>query len=76
MEMHSGADGRIISTVKSVINQPPSTPLTEAKFHIDYTRVDTFQIPSRIAVDIKNTGSVVITLNTCRVATSESAKKP
>jgi hypothetical protein len=68
-------DGLVVSSVKSELNQPPSAPLTEAIFRIEYARVDSFQIPSRIVLDIKNTGVIDIGLSSCQVSVAEWAKK-
>lgn len=69
-------DGLVVSAVTSKINQPPGAPEVEATFRIDYARVDTFQIPSRIVFDIKNTGLIEIGLSNCEVQLADWAKKP
>ncbi|HWG20039.1 MAG TPA: hypothetical protein VG225_05865 [Terracidiphilus sp.] len=68
-------DGLLISSVDSQISQPPSAPQTEAIFRIDYAKVDSFQIPSHIIFDIKNTGIVEIGLSACQVSVVDWAKK-
>jgi hypothetical protein len=69
-------DGLIVSAVRSQINQPPSAPPMEATFHIEYAKVDSFQIPSRIILDIRNTGLIEFGLSACQVSVAEWAKKP
>ncbi len=70
------ADGLVITTVKSQVNQPPTAPETEATFRIEYAKVDSFQIPSRIVLDIKNTGVIEIGLNACQVSVADGSKNP
>jgi hypothetical protein len=72
----STSDGLVISTVTSKINQPPTAPEMEATFRIEYAKVDAFQIPSRIALDIKNTGLIEVGLSNCKVSLADWAKKP
>ena len=72
----STADGLLVSAVTSQINQPPTAPPTEATFRIDYAKVDAFQIPSHIVLDIKNTGVIEVDLNNCQVLLADWAKKP
>lgn len=69
-------DGLVVSAVTSKINQPPTAPETEATFRIDYAKVDTFQIPSRIVFDIKNTGVIEIGLSNCGLQLADWARKP
>lgn len=69
------SDGLLVSTVQNKVNQPPTAPETDATFRIDYARVDAFQIPSRIIVDIKNTGVIEIGFNTCKVSVADWANK-
>jgi hypothetical protein len=73
---NSTADGLVVSTVTSKISQPPTAPEMEATFRIEYGKVDAFQIPSRIILDIRNTGLIEVGLNNCKVLLSDWAKKP
>jgi hypothetical protein len=68
-------DGLLISTVKSQVNQPPDAPEAEATFRIEYAKVDSFQIPSHVVFDIKNTGVIEIGFNACQVSVADAAKK-
>lgn len=68
-------DGLVISAIDSKINQPPSAPQTETIFRIEYAKVSSFQIPSRIVLDIKNTGVLEFSLNNCTVSVADWAKK-
>jgi len=67
--------GLTVTSVDSKINQPPSAPQTEAIFRIEYANVDTFEIPSRIVLDIKNTGLIDLSLNACQVSVADWARK-
>jgi hypothetical protein len=71
----SSPDGLLVSSVKSVVNQPPSAPQVEATFRVEYAKVDSFQIPSRIVLDVKNTGVIDFALNACHVSVADWAKK-
>jgi hypothetical protein len=72
----STTDGLIVSAVRSQVNQPPTAPESEATFRIDYAKVDSFQIPSHITFDIKNTGTIEIGLSACQVTRADNLKKP
>src|SRR5579859_3254365 len=52
----STPDGLLVSAVTSKVSQPSTAPPAEAIFRIDYLKVETFQIPSRVVFDVKNTG--------------------
>lgn len=71
----STPDGLIVSSVKSQVHQPPTAPETDATFLIEYAKVDAFQIPSRVVLDIKNTGVIEFRLNNCQVSLAEWARK-
>jgi hypothetical protein len=70
------ADGLLVSSVVSQINQPPSAPPIEAVFRIEYAKVDSFQIPSHILIDLKNTGTIEVGFSACKVSVADWAKKP
>ena len=70
------SDGLVISSIHSQINQPPTAPQTEATFRVEYATVQTFQLPSRIVLDIKNTGVIDVGLSACQVTLADWAKKP
>ncbi len=69
-------DGLVISAVASQINQLPSAAPTEITFRVEYTKVDSFQIPSRMVYDIKNVGAFEIGLNACQVLVDDPSQKP
>jgi hypothetical protein len=71
----STEDGLLLSSVTSLIHQPPTAPETEATFRIEYAKVDSYQIPSHIAVDIKNIGIIELSFSACKVAVADWAKK-
>jgi len=72
----STPDGLLVSAVTSEVSQPPTAQPAEAIFRIEYAKVDTFQIPSRIVFDIKNTGVIAIGLSACQASVADWAKKP
>jgi hypothetical protein len=69
-------DGLLISAVASKINLPPSAPPTESVFRVEYTKVESFQLPSHVVVDIKNLGIIEVRFNACRVSLADWAQKP
>ncbi|MGA8088302.1 MAG: hypothetical protein WCA10_13415 [Terracidiphilus sp.] len=72
----STPDGLLVSAVASQVSQPSTAPPAEAIFRIDYVKVESFQIPSRVVFDIKNTGVIEIAFNSCRVSLADLAKNP
>jgi len=68
-------DGLIVSEIKSKMNQPPGAPETEITFHVDYARVDSYQVPSRIIFDVRNTGAIDLALSNCQVSLADWAQK-
>jgi len=71
----STADGLLIASVASQIHQPPSAPETEVTFSIEYAKVDSYQIPSHVVFDIKNTGTIEIGFSACKTTVADLAKK-
>ena len=71
----STEDGLLVSSVTSQIHQPPTAPETEATFRIEYAKVDSYQIPSHIVIDIKNTGIIELRLNSCTVTAADWTKR-
>ena len=69
------SDGLVVSVVKSLVNQPPTAPETQAIFRIDYAKVDSFQIPAHVVFDIRNTGVIEMDFNACQVEMASWAKK-
>ena len=69
------ADGLVVSSVVSQVNQPPTAPLVQATFRIEYAKVEAFQIPSHVVFDIKNTGVIEISFSACQVTVADWAKK-
>lgn len=68
-------DGLIVSAVAAQVNKPPSAPAMEVTFHVEYAKVDSFQIPSHVVYDIKNVGVFEVGFNTCQVSVADSAQK-
>jgi hypothetical protein len=69
-------DGLVLSAVASQVNQPPSAPPTESIFHVDYSKVDSYQIPSHVVFDIKNVGVIEVGFNACQVSVADSGQTP
>jgi hypothetical protein len=69
-------DGLVISAVASQVNQPPSAPQTNVVFRIEYAKVDSFQLPSDIVLDIKNVGVTEIGLTACEVSVAGFTQSP
>jgi hypothetical protein len=69
-------DGLILSTVISKIYQPPTAPESEATFHVEYAKVESFLIPSLVVLDIRNVGRIDLSLNACQVTVADWARKP
>jgi len=71
----STEDGLLISSITSHIHQPPTAPETEVTFRVEYTKVDSYQIPSHVVFDIRNAGVIDLTFSACKVAIADWAKK-
>jgi hypothetical protein len=69
-------DGLVVSAVASQVNQPPSAPPMEVTFRVEYAKVDSYQIPSRVVYDIKNVGVIEVGFSACQVSVTDSAQKP
>lgn len=69
-------DGLVVSSVVSHVNQPPSAPPVEVTFRVEYTAVDSFQIPSRVVYDVKNVGVFEFGFSSCDVSVADSSQKP
>jgi hypothetical protein len=68
-------DGLILSGMVAKIHQPPSAPLIEMDYRIDYAKVDTFQIPSHVRLEKKNVGIVEFDLSNCKISVADWVKK-
>jgi hypothetical protein len=70
-------EGRVVSSVRSTIRQPPTAPPIEVTMAATYTKVQTFRLPSRVTFEVQNVGTFVLNLSACTVKTSsKSAIKP
>lgn len=69
------SDGLVLSSVTSQVHQPPTAPETDATFRIEYVKVESYQLPSRVVFDIKNTGVIEIGFSACKVTLSDWVKK-
>lgn len=69
------SDGLIVSSISNVINQPPTAPQQETEISIDYANVESFQLPSHIAMNVKNTALIEIDFSACHVSLADWAKK-
>jgi hypothetical protein len=72
----STADGLLVTSVTSQVNQPPTAPQTQVVFRVEYAKVDSFQIPSQVVFEIKNVGVFEFNFNACQVSVAEQGKKP
>ena len=72
----STPEGLLVSRIDTVLNQPPTAPPVEAVMSVTYAKVDTYQLPSVVNVDIKNVSSFEIHFNNCKAVLTDSAKKP
>jgi hypothetical protein len=68
-------DGLVLASVASTIHQPPTAPETQATFRVEYAKVDSYQIPSRVEFDIKNIGMIEIGFSACKVTVADWARK-
>jgi hypothetical protein len=68
-------DGLIVSAVDAKVSQPSSAPQIETVYRIEYAKVGSFQIPSHVFLDIKNTGVIEFGLNNCTVSVADWAEK-
>jgi hypothetical protein len=71
----STGDGLLVSAVSSQVHQPPTAPEMDVTFRIEYAKVDSYQIPSHVVFDIKNTGLIEIGFKDCKVTVADWAKK-
>jgi hypothetical protein len=69
-------DGLLLSAVTSLINQPPSAPQTEVTFRIDYMKVDSFQLPSHLLIDVKNVAMMEFSFSACKAQVEDFGPKP
>ena len=57
--------GRLITTMSSVVKQPPAAPGTAINTTVHYATVNGFQLPSELFIDVAGTASFDFTLNNC-----------
>ena len=72
----STPDGLLVSAVTSRVNQPPTAPDVETSFRVEYAKVESFQLPSRVVIDVKNIGTFDFAFSTCQASIADSAKRP
>jgi hypothetical protein len=68
-------DGLVVSSVLSLLHQPPDAPETAVTFRIEYTKVESYQIPSHVVFDIRNTGVIEMGFSACKVTVADWARK-
>ncbi len=71
----STTDGLLVSSVQSQVHQPPTAPEVDISYQIEYAKVDSFQIPTHIVLDIKNMSVIELRLNNCQVSLVDWAKQ-
>ena len=54
----------------------PTAPQTEVDIRVEYAKMDSFQIPSRVVFDIKNVGVIEVGFSACQVTLANWAKRP
>jgi len=70
-------DGRVISSIRSTIHQPPTAPPIEVTISTTYSEVQTFRLPAQLTFAVQNVGTFILNLSECKVQTSsKSAVKP
>jgi hypothetical protein len=69
------ADGLVISAVTYQMNRPPTAPQEETTVRIKYAKVDSFQIPSKVVLDIRNIGVIEDGFSMCKVSVADVAPK-
>jgi hypothetical protein len=68
-------EGLVVSSVLSQLHQPPDAPETAVTFRIEYTKVESYQIPSHVVFDIRNTGVIEMDFGACKVTVADWARK-
>jgi hypothetical protein len=63
----STPDGLIVSSIRSIVKQPPTAPPTEITMSTTYSKVAAFQLPATMRFEIKNVGTFLFNLNACTV---------
>lgn len=66
-------DGRVVSSIRSSIRQPPTAPGMEVSFAVTYANVSNFRLPETLTLEVKNVGAFKFKLSGCSVNTSEKA---
>ncbi|MGB9068859.1 MAG: hypothetical protein WCC21_09830 [Candidatus Acidiferrales bacterium] len=69
-------DGLVVVAVTSQVNQPPAAPALGVTFRVQYTKVDSFQIPSHVVYDIKNIGVIEVAFSACQATVADSPQEP
>ena len=62
-------EGLLVTNVSSVVNQPPSAPPMKVEMLLEYGKVETFRIPSKVDFVIANVGTFELAMHDCRVVT-------
>lgn len=66
----STPDGLIVTSIRSIVKQPPTATPTEITMSTTYATVATFQIPATMRFEIKNVGTFLFALSGCTVKNS------
>jgi hypothetical protein len=59
--------GRLITTLKSEIHQPPTAPALEVTMSSTYAPVATYQVPAILTFSVQNVGDFTFKLSACQV---------
>jgi hypothetical protein len=69
------SDGLVISSVTYTVNRPPSAPQEQTILRMEYAKVDSFQIPSKVIIDTRNIGVIEVGFNACQVSVAGAEPK-
>jgi hypothetical protein len=58
-------DGRLVTSVRSLLHQPPTAPALEVTFDLTYARVGSYMLPSTLRYGVKNVAQFYFTLSGC-----------
>jgi hypothetical protein len=58
-------DGRLITSVRSLLHQPPAAPALEVTFDLTYAKVGSYMLPATLHYGVKNVAQFHFTLSGC-----------
>jgi hypothetical protein len=66
-------DGRLLSAIRTVYQQPPTAPPAELTMSVTYAPVQTFRLPASLEINMQNVGIFVFKFSGCSVQTANKA---